>query len=293
MTIFVKTTGMKLLGYIFGLAALLSGTVASSAQGTDRCLEDVRYAPARAGLDADAKSSDRLMDIYYPEGTAPGRGWPVFVFIHGGGFTGGDKSMLEGSTKPIREKLNKAGFAVVSVNYYLYSKYNRGPSCRSQMSAGFPESGRFSPETEKAIDVASEDAALALKYIRKNSRRLKLDKSRLAVGGGSAGAMTALDLAFVRRPSKPRIRAVVNCWGAVPTLDRLSSTDIPVLTIHGTEDDLVSVSYGKGIQHRLESIGSTGSRMILLEGRGHAQYKYVGENLMEEIIGFLDETMVR
>lgn len=63
----------------------------------------------------------------------------------------------------------------------------------------------------------------------------------------------------------------------------------PALIIHGTVDDTFPYKYGQAIQTRMEEIGNSDSRMITLEGRGHAQYKYVADNLMGEIVSFLNQ----
>src|SRR5690606_7087065 len=51
---------------------------------------DVRYAEKPDSVNNDL-SSDRLLDIYLPKDNKGGK-LPVYVYIHGGGFSGGDKS---------------------------------------------------------------------------------------------------------------------------------------------------------------------------------------------------------
>ena len=253
---------------------------------------DARYGPARPDLPADHLSSDRILDIFFPSCPPPRKGYPVVVFIHGGGFKNGNKS-TSGSIGPIRDSLLNHGFVFVSANYYLSLNFrDREASCSSEMRNGFPESGVFDPRIQRAIDAASEDICLALKYLRRHRRDLHLDLSRLALSGGSAGAITALNVAYVLKPRSPRVRAVVNLWGSISDVGKIGPPAAPALTLHGTEDDLINVVYGKEIHRRLLEVGSLESELLIMEGRGHAQYPYVGKNLMDTtVLPFLEKVL--
>lgn len=58
------------------------------------------------------EKSGQLLDIYLPEQDK----FPVFVYFHGGGLTGGDKT----NTKCFLEYLANHGIAAVTANYRLY-----------------------------------------------------------------------------------------------------------------------------------------------------------------------------
>lgn len=92
---------------------------------------------------------------------------PVVVFIHGGGFTSGDKSTYRGS--PLMEGLLKQGVSCASINY------------------------RFR-DTAPIQDIL-HDAARAVQFIRSKASEWNVDKARIAATGGSAGAGTSLWLA--------------------------------------------------------------------------------------------------
>ncbi len=91
---------------------------------------------------------------------------PLIVFIHGGGFVGGDKSVA--SPAALREALD-GGAAFMSINY------------------------RF--REHAPIQDILRDAARAIQYVRANAERFKVDPQRIASFGGSAGAGTSLWLA--------------------------------------------------------------------------------------------------
>src|SRR5437773_11318000 len=57
-----------------------------------------------------------LLDAYILDGPGP---FPTIVYVHGGGFVGGDKK----GTPKIYDVLSQAGFNWISVNYRLAPKY--------------------------------------------------------------------------------------------------------------------------------------------------------------------------
>lgn len=95
---------------------------------------------------------------------------PLVVFIHGGGFRRGDKSLLYHST--ILVDLLDAGISVAGVNY------------------------RFSHQHPEGTLGSLKDAARFVQYIRFHADTYNLDKRRVACYGGSAGGAASLWLAF-------------------------------------------------------------------------------------------------
>lgn len=91
---------------------------------------------------------------------------PLIVFIHGGGFVGGDKSQATDTS--IKAALD-GGAAYMSINY------------------------RFR-DTAPIQDIL-RDAARAIQYVRANAETFRIDPKRIASFGGSAGAGTSLWLA--------------------------------------------------------------------------------------------------
>jgi len=92
---------------------------------------------------------------------------PLVVFIHGGGFRGGDKSLAKASTI---EACQKAGIAFAVVNYRL------------------SDSGTY--------PIMMHDAARAIQTIRHRAEEWNIDPERIICFGGSAGAGISLWLAF-------------------------------------------------------------------------------------------------
>lgn len=104
-----------------------------------------------------------VLDLWLPPGTNPA---PLVVFIHGGGFVGGDKSKV--SSAAVRQCLD-AGAAIASVNY------------------------RF--REHAAIQNILRDPARAIQFLRLHAGEYRLDPKRVACFGGSAGAGASLWIA--------------------------------------------------------------------------------------------------
>jgi acetyl esterase len=109
---------------------------------------------------------------YRPLGSAADAVLPVLVYYHGGGWVIGD---LDSHDVLCRELCNQSGCAVVAVDYRM------GPEHR------FP--------------AAVDDALAATRWVRTNAGALKVDASRLAVGGDSAGGNLAASVALAARES--------------------------------------------------------------------------------------------
>lgn len=97
------------------------------------------------------------MDVYYPYSI--NRPWPVVIYVHGGGWIGGDKSA--GAGMEDQPALTSAGFLVVSINYRLAPEYQ------------FP--------------AMIEDVKCAVRSLRAHAEVYNLDPERVGATGGSAG----------------------------------------------------------------------------------------------------------
>ena len=137
------------------VAALGAGIWVYTGQARSADYTDVAYGRT---------SPSQHLDIYVPQGAGP---FPAVVFAHGGAFMFGDKRMFGRGFRDDVNALNAAGFALVSINY------------RMSGEAKFP--------------AAVEDMKSALRYIRANAARYRVDPARIALWGQSAGANIALD----------------------------------------------------------------------------------------------------
>jgi len=101
---------------------------------------------------------DLHADVFLPK--RKGR-YPALLLIHGGGWRSGNKSM----NTPMAQQLASKGFVVVSVEYRL--------SLEAKYPAGI------------------EDIKAAVRWTRAHADELRIDTTRMAVGGASAGGQLA------------------------------------------------------------------------------------------------------
>lgn len=117
-----------------------------------------------------------VLDIWLPKSDQP---TPLIVFIHGGGFTGGNKEQVR-TTKNVQMALDR-GVAFAAIHYrFRHPENSEDPT----------EDGE-----RTAIHNILRDSARAIQFMRSNAAAYNLSK-KVACYGGSAGAGTSIWLAF-------------------------------------------------------------------------------------------------
>lgn len=187
-------------------------------------------------------SLDLTMDIYQPD-TDSEQLRPLILFIHGGSFFNGDKA--EESYRLWCTHFASLGYVAVSMNYRMGWTPNR----TSIDAAGFR---------------ATQDANAALRFLLHHADLYRINPDWVFVGGTSAGAITALNLAFLTDDNKPasvveegpiakllpecsetfHIAAVINMWGAVCDTVILHDSQTSVISFHGDCDKIIPYSHG-------------------------------------------------
>ena len=247
--------------------------------------QDVRYGLVPDSID-DA-SSDRILDVYLPHNQNNSK-LPIFIFIHGGGFRNGDKGVA--AIQQLCSKIASKGFAVLSMNYRLTLKYKTYVGSGSvNMSKGLQPTRKFNEGAIIALNNATEDTEIALKWIKKNAKRYNFATHSVAIGGSSAGAMTALNLAYISKSKILPINAVVDMWGGMANAELIKKSSPPVLIYHGDNDKVVHVDYAYALKKQMDKIGCGKSVLCIMEGQGHAQYDVILKDKMDEIITFLNK----
>jgi acetyl esterase/lipase len=99
---------------------------------------------------------------------------PLAVYIHGGGFRGGDKNTINAV---VLQKLLTAGISVAAIHYRLVPAH--------------------------ALPLAHEDSRRGLQFLRSKAGEWNIDKRRIGAFGGSAGAQICLWLAYHDDMAKP------------------------------------------------------------------------------------------
>ena len=165
------------------------------------------------------------LDMYQPTGDTVTRR-PAIVWVHGGSFTNGDKTSPELVDEA--NTFSQKGYVNVSINYRLET-----PGCSGTLSNCVP-----------AIQEATADAQTAVQFLRTNAATYRIDPDRIAIGGSSAGAITALNVGYSSSEDpSARVRAAVSLSGAQLVVGTISPGDAPAIDFHCTTDPLVSYQW--------------------------------------------------
>jgi acetyl esterase/lipase len=226
-------------------------------------LEEVFDVEARTGVaygtGATAEGDQVLqLDAYLPIGDPPPDGWPAAVLIHGGGFRNGSRSQSQFATWAT--ELASRGIAAVSIDYRLAGDEPivTGDEINDYFTglpaAGTP-TGRLMAVSQGA---AMEDAIAAARWLIGQGA----DPDRLIIGGSSAGAITALNAAYLPDDigaEAPEFAAVLDLWGGITATPgdatAMDPGDPPVWIVHGTADETVSFEHATTIAARGEDVG--------------------------------------
>lgn len=145
----------KALFLVLAAAALVLPAMTEAQQASHRTAAEARKADGKKVLHY---GKDRLQALDYWAGKTSNA--PLVVFVHGGGWKRGDKSMMEGSAK--LSHWQELGYAVASVDYRLVP--------------------------DNTVEDEAADVAHAVAYLKANAARLGFDASRVVLVGHSAGA---------------------------------------------------------------------------------------------------------
>lgn len=182
------------------------------------------------------KDSQQLeLDIYTPARDSQKKR-PVLIWIHGGGFAGGQRDSPDEVT--LMKSMARTGYVAISISYRLLLK---------GVSTGF---GCDCPRETKMMifKEAAADFMDAAQFVVKNKEKFGINPDRIIIGGSSAGAETVLNAAFMRELLFPNnetykklnFAAVISLAGATVDARYLTKENaIPTLMFHGTADDLV------------------------------------------------------
>jgi len=206
-------------------------------------------------------------DMFLPEEVPTGKGYPVVLTIHGGGWSSMTKESFEGVSAFLAEN----GFAVFNLNYRLAPE-NQYPAC-------------------------VEDCLKAAHYLLNSSvdqSALNLDRSKISLVGASAGGHLAL-MTGLTLPSES-VAAIVSVsgiddvfsdftlfperyellWGHLPTKEellRINPTDSwhmgapSILCTHFRGDLVVTVDSCRDFERKISAKGGNISVYIYDLGR--------------------------
>lgn len=241
------------------------------------------------------------MDVYTPDGdVATAR--PVVILAFGGSFIFGNRSTMASYCNYYATR----GYVAVSIDYRLYD----GPL--------FPL-----PDSSIMLDVvvkAIGDIKASVRYFRKDAattNQFKADTNFIFIGGQSAGAILAGHTAYINDisevtdsfiidrivangglegttddPANPtmgyssEVHGFINQFGGLYRPAWIQAGDVPMVSIHGTNDDVVPYGSGyvtisgfpiirmngSGIMHPQANQEGVFNHLITVPGGGHGDF---------------------
>ena len=202
------------------------------------------------------KNRKEKLDVYIPSGEWKNNR-PAVLFIHGGGFKGGDKAEYRSAS--VSADLARAGYVVISCNYVLSTKEKPGV---------WPQN--------------ITDCREAVRWMRRHANDLGIDPQRIAVAGGSAGGYLALMVGLTdEKPElggnpnaaiSSKVSAVIDMYGVTSSakhgkdtlinlgadadkifspLSYVTPKSVPILILHGNADKTVDIKESKNLEEVL------------------------------------------
>ncbi len=253
------------------------------------------------------------LDFYEPMGDVL-QNRPLIILAHGGSYVGGSKT--DADMVALSQAFSKKGYVCASINYRL----------------GFYPFD--SVNAVRAVLRSVQDMKAAIRFFYKDkltSNTYKVDTNNIFVGGSSAGAITALHVAYLNKSCEiipyigassyntlggiegfsgnqcysSKINGVINICGALGKYGWLEAGDLPFVSLHGTNDATVKYSQGKAAPSNVPLLYLDGSRMLYQQslalgisnpfytwyGAGHVPY---GTNAlyMDSTINFIRDYLL-
>jgi poly(3-hydroxybutyrate) depolymerase len=181
-------------------------------------------------LETDSVSLE--LDYFKPDSSASNA--PLVIFLHGGGFSGGDRS----HGREFCQFMANKGIPAATISYTLYMK-GQNFGCDGILS-----------EKVKAIQMAAYHTRIATSWFVEHAEKIGIDTNKIFLAGSSAGAEAVLQAVywdtsavnFFPDTLSPcfKYAGVISGAGALLDINMINeTTKVPTICYHGTCDPLV------------------------------------------------------
>ena len=216
---------------------------------------------------------DLKMTVYTPLDD-PSTSRPLIVWVHGGAFITGTRGEMATTAR----QWAQLGYVTATIDYRL----DPGSKC-VQVQLGLYSGATLTAERarcERAIYAARDDAAAAVSWLRANASRYRVDPTRIVIGGGSAGAITAVHVGQTLNvpgsppPATSKVSAVLAMSGCNYVTGSIDAADVPVAMLASGGDWLVPYSCSVATVDGAARLGTPTWRNLYPNESAHAQDLY-------------------
>jgi acetyl esterase/lipase len=278
----MKTINLKFSLVILAFATFFTSCKKStdtdngSTSVTELTLKDVAY----------STNAKQNMDVYLPANRSTANTY-ILIMVHGGAWSDGDKTDFNVDIPSIKPLLGN--YAIFNINY------------------------RLANGSSVVVQQQLDDINTAFDFITSHAAEYKVNTSKIALMGASAGAHLALLKAY-KSNADGRIKAMVDLFGPsdmawmynnhpVPTITQpiiaaavggtpttnaaaytsagpinfVAATAPPTIIFHGTADPVVPISESDRLNTKLQTMGVTHT-YVTYTGESHG---WTGTNLTD------------
>ena len=280
---------MKLLIYkvnylLYAFIVLLINLSCSDATDTVlNTLEETSFLNESYGSDSDQK-----YDIYLPEGRSVTT-TKVFILVHGGGWTQGDKNDMEGYVSHLQTSF--PNYAIVNINYRLASIGNSPfpmqiDDIKTIINQLKQKSSEYQISTNYAFIGISAGAHLSLlySYAHNDDNNVKMVCSIVGPTNFTDTSYTdTTNAGFTALFNSFQLITGVNYSGnieyykSISPYHRVNNSAPPTILFYGGLDPLIPTTQGISMREKLNELGVI-NEFTLYTNEGHL---WVGENLLD------------
>ena len=229
------------------------------------------FTDARAEVYKTIGDTQLSLSIFEPPAAVAKTNRPAIIFFFGGGWTNGSPAQFEQHCRALAAR----GMVAITADYRVASRH------------------------QVKVDSCLRDAKSALRHVRLNAKRLGIDPTRIAAGGGSAGGHLAAATATVpgfeeaseikKASSRPNALVLFNpalVFPASITAERMGvpADDLspfhhlkreapPTIIFHGEADTTVPIGPIKSYRDKAVSLGAK-CELVSYPGQTHGFFNH-------------------
>jgi acetyl esterase/lipase len=225
----------------------------SSTQRSNRRADVYKNLQYGTNKDINNAQVNLKLDVYVPAGADETQTFPMILYVHGGGFSEGDKEQASS----LMQKFVDSGFVAVSIDYRLIPEDGNSPCTIDPQ------------QTEYASYMAVQDTKAALRFMVANAAAYHVDVSKIFLAGNSAGAVTVLNTVYLSQndyndmipgvetklgsldnssnslTNTYTIRGIAANSGCLPDPSYITALNVvPMILFHGEKDEVIPVDKG-------------------------------------------------